>query len=776
MFDLIQHLTPLPTKGYSLDLLFAEQSFVTISDTPLDLLKTDDHHVSSLVYVNTSLSTSASLIPFKDFKNADYDKINNVLENVVWNDLLDTNDLDLSVNRFCQVINDVITDHVPIKRVKPRSYPLWYDSEIRKLINSKLEAHSIYKASLLKSNLDPLCPIKQNQALMDYIHFKKLRAQVIRMSRVKYKEYLVSIESDIRLNSKRFWSYLKNMKKHPEIPLNMNYNSLSSTDDIIISDFFADYFHSNFAVNNNSLDQYSGASRRSLIFSSITDAQLDEAFTKLKITSSSGPDGIPSYFINKCWHILKEPLLKIFNLSLNVGAFPQAWKLSYILPIHKKGSRNEVTNYRPISILNHFAKLLDSIIATKISDYIFNDISLAQHGYLKNRSTVTNLLTFTNYLHDSFCNSAQTDVVYLDFSKAFDVIDHSLLMNKLWNSGIHGNVYYLIKSYLSNRYQSVRLRNSCSEFKEVPSGVPQGSNLGPILFAIFINDMNSIISYIQILFYADDVKCFIRINDFIDVLKLQSDINNIYSWSLRNGLKLNLQKCCVMSYEKSDRITPFVYCIDQTNLTRVSFIEDLGVTFDSRLKFDKHIEIVLSKASRMLGFVRRNTKEFKEVSTIIVLYKSLVLPYLLYACQVWSPSLIGQWKLLESLQHTLVRYLSCKIGRPMSFIDHNYTPLMTRFKLPTISQLFHYHDYLLAYKLFYNIISLPGCTNIYIIRTLNYNLRRPRIYQEFRNTTRENQNATINRIRRLWNLIDASVRELPINSFKLRMKNLIYNF
>ena len=219
-----------------------------------------------------------------------------------------------------------------------------------------------------------------------------------------------------------------------------------------------------------------------------------------------------------------------------------------------------------------------------------------------------------------------------------DVIDHSLLMNKLWNSGIHGNVYYLSKSYLSNRYQSVRLRNSCLELKEVLSVVPRG----PILFAIFINDMYSVISYIQILFYTDDVKCFIIINDFIDVLKLQFDINNIYNWSLRNDLKLNLQKCCVISYEKSDRITPFVYYKDQTNLTRVSLIGDLGVTSDSRLKFDKHIEIVLSKASRMFSFVRRNTKEFKEVSTVIVLYKSLVLPYFLYACQVWSPSLIGQ--------------------------------------------------------------------------------------------------------------------------------------
>ena len=128
---------------------------------------------------------------------------------------------------------------------------------------------------------------------------------------------------------------------------------------------------------------------------------------------------------------------------------------------------------RSISILNRFAKLFDSIIASKISDYTFADISASQHGYIKNRSTVTNLLTITNYFHDSFFESSQTDVVYLDFSNAFDVIDHSLLMSKLWNLGTHGNVFIFINSYLSNEYQIIILRNTCSELKIVPSGVPQ---------------------------------------------------------------------------------------------------------------------------------------------------------------------------------------------------------------------------------------------------------------------------------------------------------------
>ena len=219
-------------------------------------------------------------------------------------------------------------------------------------------------------------------------------------------------------NSKRFWSFLNKNKKNPDIPISMNYNSMNSTDDVVIFDLFSEYFQSTYSTCAQNLYNLSSAARKSLVFNNITMEPLEAAYNKLKISTSTRPDGIPSYFIDKCWTSLCISLLNLFNKSLISGIFPTRWKYSFIRPIHKKGSRNEVCKYRPISILNQFAKIFDSIVATVLYDFVCSEISPAQHGYFKGKSTVSNLLTFTNFIHDSFFESVQTDVVYLDFSKA----------------------------------------------------------------------------------------------------------------------------------------------------------------------------------------------------------------------------------------------------------------------------------------------------------------------------------------------------------------------
>ena len=229
-----------------------------------------------------------------------------------------------------------------------------------------------------------------------------------------------------------------------------------------------------------------------------------------------------------------------------------------------------------------------------------------------------------------------------------------------------------------------------------------------------------------------------------------------------------------MSYEKLDRIIPLDYYLGNNLLQRVSFISDLGDMFDGRLKFDKHIEIILAESSKMFGFLRRNTKEFVNTKTIISLFESLVLPNIIYSSSVWSPSLLRQWSSLETIQHKLLRYLSNKIGQPMSYFDHNYEPLRLHFKLPTINRLFHYHDYILAYKLFHGLFLLPNITSIFIIRPINYTLRRLRIFQEYTNSTREDQSIALNRLRRLWKLVDRDAKQLRLGSYKKYIKKMVF--
>ena len=199
-----------------------------------------------------------------------------------------------------------------------------------------------------------------------------------------------------------------------------------------------------------------------------------------------GPDGIPAYFIKECCGSLLVPLVKVYNSSLAMGQFPTAWKHVYVLPIHKSGDRHNVMNYRPISILSTFSKLLDCIVSRKLAEFLCLHIARQQHGFLKGRSTVTNLLLFNNFVMSSLEYHTQVDVIYIDFSKAFDTVNHHRLLDKLWNVGIRGALHKWIYSYLSNRSQSVRVLNCISNSVVISSGVPQGSHLSPMLFNIYI--------------------------------------------------------------------------------------------------------------------------------------------------------------------------------------------------------------------------------------------------------------------------------------------------
>ncbi len=231
----------------------------------------------------------------------------------------------------------------------------------------------------------------------------------------------------------------------------------------------------------------------------------------IKLNSNVGPDGIPSIFLYNCRFILTPILTNIFKLSLKKGIFPSIWKTSFISPILKKGDPSLISNYRPISKLSIIPKLFSQLVSSKLSSYCSSLLSNHQYGFTPKRSSCNNLAVVKNIILNSFELNAQTDIIYTDFSKAFDQVNHAILIKKLQIFGFSGSLLNWFQSFLSGRHQIVKYLNFTSTQFNIPSGVPQGDHLSTLLFNIFINDLPNVITNSNILLFADDAK-LVKIN------------------------------------------------------------------------------------------------------------------------------------------------------------------------------------------------------------------------------------------------------------------------
>lgn len=286
---------------------------------------------------------------------------------------------------------------------------------------------------------------------------------------------------------------------------------------------------------------------------------------------------------------------------------------------------------------------------------------------MQRRSTVSNLTNFTQFVSTILDSGGQVDVVYTDFAKAFDKVDHDILLSKLESSGLSYNLVQFFCSYLKNRKQFVVFNGAKSHEFDVLSGVPQGSNLGPLLFLIFINNICVCIRNSNFLLFADDLKIFRVIKQLSDADELQDDLNSLYDWTVENQLYFNINKCQFMSFTKKKTSINYSYTINDTNLKKVNEVKDLGVFFCPDLSFGSHIKMISKKAFQNLGFVIRNSFELNNPDVISKLYFSYTRSILEYNALVWDPSAKNLKSILEKVQNKFLRYLYWKINRLYPF-------------------------------------------------------------------------------------------------------------
>lgn len=320
--------------------------------------------------------------------------------------------------------------------------------------------------------------------------------------------------------------------------------------------------------------------------------------------------------------------------------------------------------------------------------------------------------------------------------------------------GISGNLLSWFKSYLKNRVLQVSFGGHKSATFTPSSGVPQGSVLGPFLFNLFINDMCDKLKCNYLLF-ADDLKFFKKINSFNDTAELQMDLNAIYSWCNENDIKLNIKKCKFMEFSNKRTMFDVSYHIDHQVLEKVDEIRDLGVIFDTTLKFDRHINCIVNKAYRMLGFVSRITKEFTNMSCIEMLYNSLVRSNIEYCSAVWNPHNVGRIYQLERVQKKFTRYVWFKLCIP--YVD--YGTRLTTLKMIMLETRRVYFDLCSLYAVFNANTALAGKL---ILRNVQYNNRMRLMFHPPKRRTD------------FGKFVQPSIRFQNLYNSRIRNQNIIY--
>ena len=265
------------------------------------------------------------------------------------------------------------------------------------------------------------------------------------------------------------------------------------------------------------------------------------------------------------------------------------------------------------------------------------------------RSIVSNLMELSIRVTNALKEGKQIDAIYLDLSKAFDSVDHRLLLSKLIKFGIKGSFLNFFHSYLTNRYQIVLVNGNTSKPYKVTSGVIQGSRLGPLLFSIFINEFPTVVKFSHLELFADDCRLSMKICGPDDVIKLQGDIDNITLWIKNNKLNINGAKSRKITFARTNDIISSNYIINGSVVLETEKVRDLGVLLDSKWSFNDQINAVLSKSLRTLGFIKRVSTYFSSIKTIIYLFKILVLPTISFAAVIWSPYTSEKFEMLNGI-------------------------------------------------------------------------------------------------------------------------------
>ena len=569
-------------------------------------------------------------------------------------------DVDEAYDKFINILTAQFDAHIPLRervcnyKKEPRSP--WINKSILRSINRKNNLYYKYKST------------QTNAARNKYTRYKNILTNVLRLAKKQYYSTQFQLNKN---NIKNTWKIInstlnKSSKSQKITKIKSNTNAVIE-DPQTIADTFNTYFSQIGqklaekipTTNKNFHNFLTDQNPHSMFFVPTTREEITDIVNNLKLKKSSGHDGIDNCLLKSIILSIVNPLVHIFNLSLTTGYVPTNTKIAKVIPIFKKGDALETNNYRPISLLPSFSKVLERIVFIRVTAFLNmnNIINDSQFGFRAKHNTTHALLTCIGNISHAIDQRLHTIGIFLDFSKAFDTINHDILLHKLFHYGIRGKALEWFRSYLSNRKQFVDLNNNLSTSRPINCGVPQGSLLGPLLFIIYINDFYKSSEILTFILFADDSNLFYSHSNPNTLLSTMNiELKNILEWIKANKLSLNILKTNFMLFSNTLQKLPGEIYIDGTPLVKVSSTRFLGLTFDDKLNWKTHTHNICKTISRNIGIMNK-LKHYFPRSILSTLYFSLVLPYLNYGIMAWGNSSKCQTDKITILQKKAIRII-----------------------------------------------------------------------------------------------------------------------
>ena len=500
---------------------------------------------------------------------------------------------------------------------------------------------------------------------------------------------------------------------------------------------------------------------------------------KLDVHKSSGLDGISPSILKISAYVIYESLTHIYNLSLCTGTFPSKLKMARVTPLFKAGDSSNMNNYRPISVLPVLSKLFEKMVYSQIYEYLtkFNLIHANQSGFRSKHSCVTALTKIVDELLKEIDQGYYSGVLFLDFKKAFDMVNHAILVSKLQSYKLDNLALKWFDSYLSERSQKVVLNNYESNAQAVHYGIPQGSILGPLLFLLYINDLPLYLDNSTSDLYADDTTIHCSSSSVSNInMKLNNDMKKIHDWCNDNDMVINTEKSKSMivgschKLQNADSDLKILY--EDILLENVENEKLLGIYIDNSLSWSEQINHMVSKISSRLGLLSR-LRTYLPMEGLIMYYNGYILPLFDYCCTIWGETTYSNVERLFKLQKRAARIiLNAKYDVSSSSLFHKLGWL-------TIQKRIEYHKGVLMFKCVnktapdYLCNLFISCTNAtrYSLRSAEHgNLFVPRPNSNFMKRT-FHYSGTI-----LWNSLPTSLKSMQnIDTFKIKYMQYLMN-